>query len=123
MNVIKSQFTEISQFLIDQHIIQLATAVIIGTQVNTIMSSLTTNIISPIILLILGTEHTKEMSDLSLTIYGVQIKYGNFLLTLINFFILVVFIYNLIILTLYFINLPSNLKLNLDLHNGLSNFV
>ena len=62
----------------------LAVGVIIGAAFQSIVTSLTEDIISPII----GLVANMNFSYLSLDVFGVEIKYGSFITAVINFIIM-----------------------------------
>lgn len=85
MGIIK----EFKEFIAQGNVMDLAVGVIIGGAFKTIVDSLTNDIISPILGLVGGV----DFSDLSLTIMGVDLKYGSFITAIINFLIMAVIIF------------------------------
>lgn len=83
---------EFKEFALRGNVIDLAVGVIIGAAFQNIVSSLTDDIISPLIGLIAKT----DFKDLVLTIFGVNIKYGSFITAVINFFIMAIVLFALI---------------------------
>ncbi len=83
---------EFKEFALRGNVIDLAIGVIIGAAFQNIVSSLTDDIISPLIGLIAKT----DFKDLVLTIFGVNIKYGSFITAVINFFIMAIVLFALI---------------------------
>ena len=77
---------EFKEFALRGNVIDLAVGVIIGAAFQNIVSSLTDDIISPLIGLIAKT----DFKDLVLTVFGVNIKYGSFITAVINFFIMAI---------------------------------
>ena len=75
---------EFKEFALRGNVIDLAVGVIIGAAFQNIVSSLTDDIISPLIGLIAKT----DFKDLVLTVFGVNIKYGSFITAVINFLIM-----------------------------------
>lgn len=88
----KKLIEEFKEFALRGNVIDLAVGVIIGAAFQNIVTSLTDDIISPIIGLVAQT----DFKDLVLTIFGVNIKYGSFITAVINFFIMAVVLFTLI---------------------------
>jgi len=86
----KKFFGEFKDFILRGNVLNLAVGVIIGAAFQNIVTSLSTNILSPIIGLFTG----QDFSDWQVTILGVPIMYGAFITSVINFIIMafVVFI-------------------------------
>ncbi len=80
----KKFFVEFRQFALKGNVMNLAVGVIIGAAFQKVVASLTENLISPIIGLCVG----KNFDALDVQILGVNFKYGAFLTTVIDFFIL-----------------------------------
>lgn len=83
---------EFKEFALRGNVIDLAVGVIIGAAFQAIVTSLTDDIISPIIGLVAKT----DFKDLVLTVFGVSIRYGSFITAVINFFIMAVVLFALI---------------------------
>lgn len=77
---------EFYQFLLDNKIIQLSTAFIIGTQANRLGSDFVDNIISPIINRVVGGQQD-TLNNLRLEIFGIRFEIGNFLASFMKFII------------------------------------
>ena len=86
----KGFFKEFKAFAIKGNVMNLAVGVIIGAAFQSVVSSLTENILSPIIGLFTG----RNFDGLEFSLLGVTIRYGAFITSVVNFFILafVVFI-------------------------------
>lgn len=78
-------WNEFKAFAVQGNIVDLAIAVIIGTAFSKIVDSLVNDIIMPIAGLLLG---GVNLSSLSLPIEAITIKYGAFLQTTVDFFII-----------------------------------
>jgi large conductance mechanosensitive channel len=74
---VKGFFEEFKEFALQSNAMALAVGVIIGGAFQGVVTSLTDNILSPIIGLFAGT----NFDALSLNIIGVSIKYGAFITT------------------------------------------
>jgi large conductance mechanosensitive channel len=96
MEFIKKELKNISIFIANTKVIELGIAFIISTQINTITSSFVDNIFLPLIILIIGQDNIKNLDDLYFSINGIKFKYGNIILVLIKFILLIVIIYYII---------------------------
>ena len=88
----KNFFNEFKKFIMRGNVIDLAVGVIIGAAFQAIVTSLTTDIISPV----LGIFGGIDFSDLVWEINGVKIMYGNFITAVINFLIMAFVIFLLV---------------------------
>ncbi|MBQ1193854.1 MAG: large conductance mechanosensitive channel protein MscL [Lachnospiraceae bacterium] len=86
----KKLIEEFKKFAFKGNVIDMAVAVVIGAAFTAIVNSLVNDIISPLIGLIVS----KDFSELTVNVGGVNIAYGSFIMAVINFFIvaLVMFI-------------------------------
>lgn len=80
----KNFFNEFKAFISKGNVMNLAVGVIIGAAFQGVVTSLTDNILSPIIGLFAG----QNFDLLKLDILGVTIAYGAFLTSLVNFIIM-----------------------------------
>lgn len=80
----KNLLKEFRTFALRGNVMDLAIAVIIGAAFQSVVKSLTDDIISPILGLFVQT----DLSNLVLPIFGVEIRYGSFLTAVINFVIM-----------------------------------
>lgn len=80
----KKFIQEFKEFALRGNVVDLAVGVIIGAAFQNIVTSLTDDIISPIIGLVAKT----DFKDLVLEVFGVSIKYGSFITAVINFLIM-----------------------------------
>ena len=80
----KRFFKEFKEFALRGNVISLAVGMIIGLAFQDVISSLTTNILSPIIGLFIG----QNFDTLALDVIGVTLYYGAFLTSVLNFIIL-----------------------------------
>jgi len=83
---------EFREFAMKGNIVDLAVAVIIGGAFGAIIKSLTDEILMPIIGSFIG----KDFATLSATVNGVQIKYGAFIQSIINFILIAFFVFLLV---------------------------
>ncbi|ACD24415.1 large conductance mechanosensitive channel protein MscL [Clostridium botulinum] len=88
----KKFLNEFKQFALKGSVIDLAVGVLIGGAFQGIVKSLTNDIISPII----GIFANKDFNDLTLELFGVNIKYGSFITAVINFLIMAFLIFLLV---------------------------
>jgi len=88
------------EFILRGNVVDLAVAVIIGAAFGAVVTSLTTNIITPLIAAIAS---KPNFSALVLTIHGGKIQYGDFLNAVLDFLIKASVVYFLIVLPLQFL--------------------
>lgn len=89
---LKKFLQEFKDFALRGNVVDLAVGVIIGASFQTIVKSLTDDILSPLIGLFAKT----DFSDLALVVRGVDIRYGAFLTAIINFLIMALLIFLLV---------------------------
>ena len=77
----KKFFNEFKEFAMRGNIMDMAVGIIVGAAFTAIVTSLVNDIISPII----GIFATEDFSDLVWTVAAVDIKYGAFIMAIINF--------------------------------------
>ena len=80
----KKFFAEFKEFALKGNIVALAIGIIIGGALQGVVTSLTNNILSPIIGIFVGANFNTLIWD----VLGVTIMYGAFITSLINFIIL-----------------------------------
>jgi len=80
----KSFMTEFKEFAVRGNVMSLAVGMIIGLAFQEVVSSLTDNILSPIIGILVG----QNFDYLELNILGVSLRYGAFITSVFNFIIL-----------------------------------
>ena len=85
----KRFFKEFREFALRGNVISLAVGMIIGLAFQDVISSLTTNILSPIIGLFIG----QNFDTLTLDAIGVTLYYGAFLTSVLNFIILALVVF------------------------------
>ena len=88
----KKFLNEFKEFAMKGNVMDLAVGVIIGAAFQSIVTSLTEDIISPII----GLVANMNFSYLTLEIFGISLKYGSFLTAVINFIIMALMIFLLV---------------------------
>jgi len=86
----KGFVAEFKAFAVKGNVIDLAAAVVIGTAFGKIVSSLVTNIITPLIGVLMG---GRDVSGMMYTLGNAEITYGVFLQSIIDFFIVALFIF------------------------------
>ncbi len=79
----KKFFEEFKAFAIKGNAMDLAVGMMVGAAFTSIVNSLVNNIISPLIGLLVKV----DFSDLVVTISGVDVQYGAFIMAIINFLI------------------------------------
>jgi large conductance mechanosensitive channel len=80
----KKFLSEFKDFALKGNVLNLAVGVIIGASFQGVVSSLTENILSPII----GLFTRQNFDSLKLEILGITLKYGAFITSVINFIIM-----------------------------------
>ena len=85
----KTFLDELKQFAFRGNVFDLAIGVIMGAAFQGIISSLTTNLLSPILGLFAG----KNLSNLYVEILGTQLMYGAFITSVIDFIIMALVIF------------------------------
>ncbi|MFB9768443.1 large-conductance mechanosensitive channel protein MscL [Lactiplantibacillus modestisalitolerans] len=84
---------EFKEFIARGNVIDLAVGVIIGSAFTAIVKSLTNNLINPLIGIFLG---KIDLSNLKVSIGDATFKYGAFLNSVINFFIVALVVFFLV---------------------------
>ena len=84
-------FTDFFDFIRTQGVVSLAVAFILGKGINDVVGSIVTDLINPIIGIILG--RVGDLSALSFRILSANITYGKFISVAINFAIIVAVVY------------------------------
>ena len=79
----KKFFNEFKEFAMRGNVLDMAVGIIIGSAFTGIVTSLVDDILSPMIGLLVQV----DFSDLAANIAGVDLKYGSFIMTVINFVI------------------------------------
>ncbi len=82
--------TEFKEFALKGNVLDMAVGVIIGGAFKAIVTSLVENVITPAIGLLLG---GVNFADLAVTVQDAQIKYGAFIQSIIDFFIIALSIF------------------------------
>lgn len=88
----KKFIAEFKEFINRGSVVDMAVGIMIGAAFKAIVDSLVNDIISPIIGLLVK----KDFSDLSADFFGVSLKYGAFIMAIINFFIIAMVLFLLI---------------------------
>lgn len=84
---------EFKEFIANDNILQLATAVIMGTAFTAIITSLVEDIFMPIIVAITG---QADVSGIALKIGNTTLGVGNFIQAIINFLLIAAFLFMVI---------------------------
>lgn len=88
-------FKGFRDFVLRGNVMDLAVAVMIGAAFTAIVTSLTTNIINPLLGAFIG---KPNFDYLVANIHGGEVKYGSFITAVVNFLILAAVIYFLLVL-------------------------
>lgn len=86
--------TGFRDFILRGKVGELAVAVLIGAAFTSLVGSLTTNIINPLLAAMLG---KKDFSDLFFSVHGGKVTYGNFIGAVISFVLILCVIFFLIV--------------------------
>lgn len=78
-------FNEFKKFILRGNVIDLAVAVVIGAAFGAIVTSLTNDIIMPLVGILLG---GLDLSSLSATVGSAVLAYGKFIQAIVNFLII-----------------------------------
>lgn len=90
-----SELQQFYQFMIQNHVIQIGVAFIISNQVTILFKDFMNDIISPILAKIIGS-HQKDFKNHKIEIFGMDFKIGTFLLSFINFWIILFIVFYLV---------------------------
>jgi len=88
----KKFLNEFKDFAVKGNVLNLAVGVIIGAAFQDVVSSLTADILSPIIGLFAG----KNFDSLHVAVFGVTIMYGAFITSVVNFVIMAFVVFLLV---------------------------
>lgn len=89
---VRKFFTEFKEFALKGNVMSLAVGVIIGAAFQGVVTSLTENILSPIIGLFVG----QDFNRLQVEFLGVTLKYGAFITSVVNFLIMAFVVFLLV---------------------------
>ena len=89
---IKKVLDEFKAFINRGNVVDMAVGVIIGAAFKAIVDSVVNDLISPII----GIIFQKDFSDLAIRIFEAEIRYGAFIMAVINFFIVAAALFALV---------------------------
>ena len=90
--MMKKFMQEFREFALKGNVMSLAVGVIIGAAFQDIVSSLTDNILSPVIGLVVG----QNFDFLELNVLGITLRYGAFITSVFNFIILALVVFFLV---------------------------
>lgn len=88
----KKFFKEFKEFAVKGNVVSMAVGIIVGSAFTAIVSSLVNDIISPLIGLLVKI----NFADLAATVGGVEIKYGSFIMAIVNFLIVALTLFSVI---------------------------
>ena len=88
----KKIFNEFKEFINRGNVVDMAVGVIIGAAFKAIVDSVVNDLISPLI----GIIFKKDFSNLVVTVFEAEIRYGAFIMAVINFFIVAAALFALI---------------------------
>lgn len=81
--VMKKFLAEFKEFAMKGNVLDMAIGIIVGAAFTSIVNSLVDDIISPVIGLLVRV----DFNDLAVSVFGVDLKYGSFIMAIINFVI------------------------------------
>jgi len=88
----KKFFNEFKEFAVKGNVMDMAVGIIIGGAFTAIVTSLVNDIISPLVGLLVK----MDFSTLTATIMGVELKYGAFIMAVVNFLIVALVLFSII---------------------------
>ncbi len=88
----KAFFNEFKAFALKGNVMNLAVGMIVGAAFQGVVASLTENILSPIIGLFTG----RNFDSMQLEFFGVTLRYGAFITSVINFFIMAFVVFTIV---------------------------
>ena len=88
----KGIIQEFKEFISQGNVVDLAVGIMIGAAFKAIVDSVVNDLISPLI----GSIFKMDFSDLVLNINGAELKYGNFIMAVIDFFIVAIVLFCII---------------------------
>lgn len=101
---------EFKKFISKGNVVDLAVGIVIGSSFQSIINSLVSDIIMPIISILTG---KVDFSNMIINIDNVSIKYGNFITSIVNFFIIAFSIFLVITYMNKFNEKMQNIKLRI----------
>jgi len=87
--IVSSQIKEFINFLFEKKIFQTGFAFVLAMQINKLFIDFINNIIAPIVNKVVS-EKTEERKT---TLFGIEFKTGNFILSLLNFTLVIIFLF------------------------------
>ena len=88
----KGVVQEFKEFINQGNVMDLAVGVMIGAAFKAIVDSVVNDLISPLI----GSIFNMDFSNLVININGAELKYGNFIMSILNFFIVAMVLFCII---------------------------
>ncbi len=88
----KKFFNEFKEFISRGNVIDMAVGIMVGAAFKAIVDSLVNDIISPVLGLVLN----QNFNTLTFNFWGVTVKYGSFLMAILNFLIIAFVLFLLI---------------------------
>ena len=90
----RSVLAEFRSFLLRGHIVELAVAVVIGAAAASVVKSLVSDLLLPLLGAVIG---TSNFSKLQFTVGGSVFRYGNFIDSVVSFFLIAAAIFFFVI--------------------------
>ncbi len=95
VSLIKSEYSNFINFLIENNVISIGLAFIISNQVITVFNDMMTSIISPIFARIIGSSES-QIENVKLHIFGIEFLIGKFLFSLLHFYIILIILFYIV---------------------------
>jgi large-conductance mechanosensitive channel len=95
VGLLKSEYSNFINFLIENNVVSMGLAFIISTQVTAVFNDMMTSIISPIFARIIGSSESK-IEDVKLHIFGIEFLIGKFLFSLLHFYIILLILFYIV---------------------------
>jgi len=106
MKIFNSNYDNFIKFIVSKNVIGLGIGILLGTQIGNFINSVNRIILTPIIKYI--ENKNSNLNSISYNVFGIDIKYGELLLSVINLIISLLIIY----IMWYFTNIESGVVTN-----------
>lgn len=106
MKIFTSNFDNFMKFMVSKNVVGLGIGILLGTQIGNFINSVNRIILTPIIKYI--ENKNNNLYSISYNIFGIDIKYGELLLSVINLIISLLIIY----IMWYFTNMEGSVVTN-----------
>lgn len=90
--IITDQYSKFLKFMMDYNVIAIGLGFIVADQLGILFKNLMDGIASPIITKLIGSEK-KNLEEVKLTVFGMDLYIWKFLFSLFNFYLILVFLF------------------------------